>query len=341
LEQPKQTPLRRLHEQSLQNLLMNSFQYVTATSPATASELVGKDGRFIAGGVDLLGEMKEYIADPKTLVNIKALPGLNKIETGNKSWSIGANVTVAQLEDHPELKKVFPGIQQAAAEVGSRQIRNMGMVGGNLAQHSRCWYYRHRDIHCLKKGGDMCYARHGDNRYHSLFTGNTCISPVVSNLAIIFAALDAVVTVQKSGQAQRMSIPELFAAAWRDPEAHNSLEPGDLILKVEVPNQQRRSAYLQMSAKSEFDWALVSCAAAARLNQNKLSQARVVLGAISNIPHQVEAANQFLEGKELDEATASKAADLILENAHIQSDNSYKVPIAKTLVRRTLLHLKA
>src|SRR5207244_9853173 len=232
---------------------MNAFQYATATSPARAKELLGDKGRYLAGGMDLLSEMKEYIAEPKILVNIRSLPGLGKIETGDKMWSLGANVTISQIEDHPELKKTFPGLHQAAAEVGSRQIRNWGTVGGNLAQHSRCWYYRHRDVHCLKKGGDMCFARHGDNRYHSLFTGNTCISPVVSNLAIVFGALDAVVIVQRGGKAQRMTIPELYADAWRDSEAHNSLAPGDLILKVEVPVQHRRSSYLQMSQRSEFD----------------------------------------------------------------------------------------
>ena len=320
---------------------MKSFQYATATSPGSARELVGKEGRYLAGGMDLLSEMKEYIAQPKILVNIKSLPGLNKIEPGDKSWTIGANVTVAQLEDHAELKKVFPALQQAAAEVGSRQIRNFGTVGGNLAQHSRCWYYRHRDVHCLKKGGDMCYARHGDNRYHSLFSGNTCISPVVSNLAIALGALDAKVLVQKKDKPQPMSIAELYAAAWRDPEAHNSLEPGDLILKVEIPLQERRSAYVAMSQKTEFDWAIVSCAAAAKLSGNKLSQGRIVLGSVSNVPYQVDAADQFLEGKEANESTANKAADLLLEKVQVQPFNGYKIPIVRTLVRRALMQLKA
>jgi xanthine dehydrogenase YagS FAD-binding subunit len=225
--------------------------------------------------------------------------------------------------------------------VGSRQIRNSGTVGGNLGQHSRCWYYRHRDVHCLKKGGDMCYARHGDNRYHSLFTGNTCISPVVSNLAIAFGALDAVVTIQRGGKAQRLTIPELYAEAWRDAEAHNSLAPGDLVLKVEVPVQQRRSSYLQMNQRSEFDWAIVSCAAAAKVDGKKLSQARVVLGAVSNIPYQVDAANQFLEGTALDSTATARVADLILEKAHIQSNNGYKIPIARALIHRALMQLIA
>jgi xanthine dehydrogenase YagS FAD-binding subunit len=319
---------------------MNSFKYVTATSPASARELVGTDGRYLAGGMDLLSEMKEYIAQPKVLVNIKSLP-LNKIERGSKAWTIGANVTIAELEDHAELKKVFPGIQQAAADVGSRQIRNFGTVGGNLAQKSRCWYYRHRDVHCLKKGGDMCFARHGDNRYHSLFSGNTCISPVVSNLAIAFGALNASVVVQKGSKEQKMTIDELYHEAWRDPEAHNSLEPGDLILRVEVPVQQNRSAYIAMSARSEFDWALVSCAAAAKVDGGKLSQARLVLGAVSNIPYQVEAANSFLEGKSIDETTTAKVADLVLEKAHVQPFNGYKIPIARALIHRTLMKLVA
>src|SRR5262249_29793714 len=213
-----------------------------------------------------LGELKEYIAEPTILVNVKALPGLTKIEPGPQLWSIGTNVTVAELEDHAELKKVFPGLQQAAAEVGSRQIRNVASVGGNLAQHSRCWYFRHRDTLCLKKGGDMCYARHGENKYHSLFTGNTCISPVVSNLAVAFATLDATIIVLRDGKETRVSIPEFYARAWDNPTAHNSLEPGDLILKVEVPAQNRRSCYQQLSEKENFDWALVSCAAAAKVD---------------------------------------------------------------------------
>src|SRR3989440_8945497 len=99
---------------------MKSFSYATATSPAGARELAASNGRFLAGGMDLLSEMKEYIAQPKTLVNIKSLPGLDKIEPAAKAWSIGANVKVSEIEDHPELRKVFPGLQQAAADVGSR-----------------------------------------------------------------------------------------------------------------------------------------------------------------------------------------------------------------------------
>jgi len=320
---------------------MKSFQYATALSPASARELAGEDGAYLAGGNDLLAMMKEYLAEPKTLVNIKSLPGMSKIESGSKHWTIGALVTVAELEDHHGIAKTFPGLQQAAAEVGSRQIRNVATVGGNLAQHSRCWYFRHRDVLCLKKGGDMCYARHGENKYHSLFTGNTCISPVPSNLAIIFGALGATVVVLRDGKEMPMSIAELYAKAWDNPTSHNSLEQGDLILRVEIPVQGRRSAYLQLSEKSVFDWALVSCAAAAKVDGSKLSDVSIFLGQVSNVPYQVKAANDFLEGKSMDDAAAAKAADLILEKAHVQAHNGYKVPIVRALVRRTLAQLTA
>jgi len=317
---------------------MNSFQYVNARTTDTAISEAGNQGRFLAGGIDLLGEMKEYIAQPRQVVNIKELPGTREVTRG-KEWKIGANVTIAELERDAELKRVFPGLQQAAAEVGSPQIRNVATVGGNLAQHSRCWYYRHRDIRCLKRGGSTCYAREGENRYHSLFSGNPCISPVVSNLATALAALDANVVIRRGKEDVTLTIPEFYAKAWDNPQAHHSLGPSDLILRVEVPDGGRRSAYRQVSEKSSFDWALVSCASAGKVDGRKLSQVRIVLGAISPVPHQVSAAHELLEGKELDEALAARASDLILKDVTPFAHNGYKVPIADALIRRTLLQL--
>ena len=196
---------------------MNSFQYVSPRTVDSAVSLVADHGRFLAGGNDLLGEMKEYIASPRLLVNVKDLPATRDITLGATSWTIGANVTISEIEEHAELKRVFPGLQQAAAEVGSPQIRNVATVGGNLAQHSRCWYYRHRDIQCLKRGGSTCYAREGENKYHSLFTGNPCISPVVSNLAIALAALDAKVVVRRGKDEVALTVPDFYAKAWDNP----------------------------------------------------------------------------------------------------------------------------
>jgi xanthine dehydrogenase YagS FAD-binding subunit len=319
---------------------MNAFQYATTHSPESACEVVAANGAYLAGGNDLLSLLKDYLVSASILVNIKSLPGLNKIVRGEKAWTIGALVTVAEIERDPGVKKAFPGLQEAAAEIGSQQIRNVATVGGNLAQHSRCWYFRHRDTVCLKKHGELCYARHGESRYHSLFTGNDCISPVVSSLATVFAALDATAIVLRDGKETRLTMGELYQRAWEDPTAHNSLHPGDLILRVEIPAMRRRSAYLQASDKHAFDWALVSCAAAAEVADGKLKSPRVALGSVSPKPHEVAGANAFLEGKTLDEATAAAAADLILKDAKPLEHNAYKVPLAHALIRRTLLKLK-
>jgi xanthine dehydrogenase YagS FAD-binding subunit len=321
---------------------MKSFQYASPHSVDSAVSLAADQGRFLAGGIDILGEMKDYIASPRLLVNIKDLPATHQsisIVSDRALWIIGTNVTISEIEQHAELKRVFPGLQQAAAEVGSPQIRNVATVGGNLAQHSRCWYYRHRDIRCLKRGGDTCYAHDGENKYHSLFSANPCISPVVSNLTIALAALDAKVIVRRGKDEVPLSIADLYAKAWENPEAHNSLGPTDLILAVQIPDTGRTSAYQQVSEKASFDWALVSCAAAAKVDGSKLSKVRVVLGAVAPIPWQVQAAHDFLEGKKLDDDVATHASEIILKDAVPREHNGYKVPIAQALIHRTLKQL--
>lgn len=321
---------------------MNTFAYITARTPEAAVAALRPQGRLLAGGIDLLGEMKESLVAPKTLVNIKALPGTAEIRSDGGKWRLGTNVTLAALAAHPDIRRVFPGLAEAALEVGSPQIRNVATVGGNLAQHSRCWYYRHRDVTCRKKGGKVCLAREGESKYHSLFTGCTCLSPVCSNLAIVLAALDARVSVLRGRRTEALTIAQLYADAWRTPTAHNSLREDDLILGVEIAGRAgQRSAYLQLAEKSDFDWALVSCAAVASVEGGKLRGARIALGSVAPIPWLVDEANAFLEGKALTRDLADRAADLMLREARPFGDNGYKIPVARALVRRTLLKLAA
>lgn len=318
---------------------MKPFAYMTASSAESARAAAGSGGCYLAGGIDLLGQMKEYLTEPDLVINIKRLPGTHAIEQTAAGWRIGANVTLATLAADPRILASLPGLSQAAAEVGSPQIRNVATVGGNLAQHSRCWYYRHREIQCLKNGGSRCYARDGDSRYHSLFTGNPCISPVVSNLGVTLTALDAKVIVQGEKGAEPWSIARLYQRAWENPLAHNSLENGDLILRVEIPAAETRSCYMQISEKGSFDWALVSCAASAGVENGVLRNPRLALGVVSPIPHVSEKANAFLDGKRLDDAVATRAAEILLDGATPRPDNAYKLPMATALVKRTLLKL--
>ncbi|HUG12939.1 MAG TPA: FAD binding domain-containing protein [Opitutaceae bacterium] len=321
---------------------MKTFTYATARSPESAVELVRDRGRYIAGGIDLLGEMKDGLVAPGVLVNVKNIPGTSDIAREGDRWTIGANATLAALASHVALRESLPGLAEAAEEVGSPQMRNVATVGGNLAQHSRCWYYRHPDVECLKNGGKRCYARGGNTKYHSLFSGCMCLSPCTSNLAVMLSALEARIVVQRGAKSVTMPIAKLYDASWREARAQNSLEADDLILHVEVPVARGlRNTYLQMAEKSAFDWALVSCAAAARIKDGKLHGVRVALGCIAPIPWLVEEANEFLEGKVPSDENASRVADIILRDAETDAHNAYKVPLAYALIRRAITRLSA
>lgn len=321
---------------------MKAFTYVTARSPESAVELAAEGGRFLSGGIDLLGELKENLAAPATLVNVKDLPGAADVTPGEKRWSIGAAVTLARLAAHPGVRREFTALAEAAEHVGSPQMRNVATVGGNLAQHSRCWYYRHRDVRCLKRGGSRCYARGGENKYHSLFTGCQCLSPCVSNLAVALAVLDATVVLQRGRRTVTLPLVDLYKAAWSGAKVHNSLEAGDLLLRVELPVVAgRRSCYLQLGEKSDFDWALVSCAAAGRLDHGRLHDAHLALGCVAPMPWLVKSADAALDGCEPTAAGAGPAIDALLKDAEPQEHNGYKLPIARTLAGRAVARLGA
>ena len=155
---------------------MENFAYVNAADVEQASSLLSDDWsetKMIAGGTDLLGELKEYIETPKKVVNLKSIPGLDEIKADASGLTIGALVTLADIAAHATIQHHYTVLAEAAESVASPQIRNVGTLGGNLCQRPRCWYYRHPDIICLKKGGDTCYAVDGLNKYHAIFGGRS------------------------------------------------------------------------------------------------------------------------------------------------------------------------
>lgn len=320
---------------------MKPFSYMRALSVDTAVAEASERNRLLAGGIDLLGELKEGLADVDKLVAVTHIPGLDAIAKTARGWTIGANVTVAALAAHADLAQAFPGLSAAAGDVASPQIRQVSTVAGNLLQHSRCWYYRHRDVPCMKKGGNTCFAREGEHKYHALFAGGYCISPLVSSLAVALAVLDASVVVRGRSGERRLTMAELYAPAWEDPEAHHAVAAGEMLTAIEIPVAARRCAFVQMSEKASFDWALVSCAASVEIEAGVVRRARVALGAVSPVPYRDERAEKSLEGKKLDATTADAAAALLLEKAEPLPHNAYKVPIARALIKRALLAASA
>ena len=165
---------------------MKAFAYVNATSEKEAvAALSPERGKVLplAGGMDLLGLLKDYIAQPDTLVNVKSLPSTIAVPAEGLTM-IGAAARVADVAANDALAKSYPALTYAAREVGTPQIRNMGTVGGNIMQRPRCWYFRNEEFHCLKKGGPRCFAVDGENQFHAIFGDAPCHIVHPSSLAV-------------------------------------------------------------------------------------------------------------------------------------------------------------
>ncbi|HXQ69737.1 MAG TPA: FAD binding domain-containing protein, partial [Pyrinomonadaceae bacterium] len=266
--------------------------------------------------------------------------GLDRITVNARGLTIGALVTLNELEEHAGVRKSFPGLAEAAHSIATPQIRNLGTVGGNLCQRPRCWYFRLEEVVCLKKGGSECYAAKGENKYNAILGGGPSYIVHPSDLAPMLLALGARVTV--SGAAGKRVIPldKFFTLPSEgNIRRENVLGNDDIITEVFVPASAlaARSTYLKFKERESLDFALASVAAAVQIASNRtVRDARIVLGGVAPIPWRVPAAEKFLAGKELKPDVLAEAAKIALADAKPLEKNAYKVPLAQTLVRRAL-----
>ena len=238
------------------------------------------------------------------------------------------------------MRETHPALAQACGSAASPQIRNVATIGGNVLQRPRCWYYRLESYRCLKKGGDVCFAWFGENRYHVIFGGGPSYAPHPSNAAVPLVAFGASFTLEGATGSRSVSAEEFFRLPNEDPQRENALGPGEVLTEIRVPPAGgARSTYEDIRERAGFDWPLVSAAVAVRVEAGTVTQARVVLGAVAPVPWRSERAEQALQGKALDETTATAAARAAIMGAAPLSDNGYKVGLVQTLLRRTLLAL--
>ncbi|HEX8138099.1 MAG TPA: xanthine dehydrogenase family protein subunit M [Pyrinomonadaceae bacterium] len=330
---------------------MKAFEWVSPKSLSEAVQMLksapaGEDAddaaRAIAGGQDLLTTMKDYITRPTRVVNLKSIRGLDRIEgDGRKGLTIGALVTLAELEEHTEVRRSFPGLAEAAHSIATQQIRNLGTVGGNLCQRPRCWYYRLEEVVCLKKGGSECYAATGENKYNAIFGGGPSYIVHPSDLAPMLVALGASVSVTGSTATRTIPLDKFFTLPSEgNIRRENVLQNDELITQIRVPASgfAVHSTYLKFKERESLDFALSSVAAAIEMGPDKtIKQARIVLGGVAPIPWRVPKAEGFLTGKSLNQEVLSEAGRLALEGASPLEKNAYKVPLTQALVRRALM----
>jgi len=325
---------------------MNSFELHNpntlqqAISFLDAKDLDNRRVRIMSGGQDLLTEMKDHLVEPESVVNLKHIPGLDRIEyDATKGLHIGALVKVAAVADSAVIKSRFPALAMAAGTVGSPQIRHAGTMGGNLCQRPRCWYYRNESIVCLKKGGDRCYAVGGENKYNAILGGGPSYIVHPSDTATALVALGASVTIQGPRGARTVPLERFFALPTARVRHENILQANEIVTSILVPNSPMaaHSVYLKFREKSSMDWAMAACAVALQLSGGRVTDSRIVLGGVAPIPWRAPGAEARLRGQRADDATLHAVATAALSGALPLAHNAYKVPLTKTLVRRAIM----
>ena len=324
---------------------MELFTYTRATDPTNASQAASAPTTsFVAGGTNLLDLMKLDIERPTQLIDINHFGPDNitaKIERlPNNTLRIGALVRNADLAHHPLILADYPVLSQALLAGASAQLRNMATTGGNLLQRTRCMYFRNTVMPCNKRSpGTGCSAIEGDNRSLALLgTSKHCIATNPSDMNVALTALEAVVHIK--GQTAELDVPisDFFLVPGTTPHIETVLAPGDLITHITLPAPPRHSKqiYLKLRDRASYEFALSSAAIVAEVTNNKFTFIRVALGGVGTKPWRSHEAEAALLHHPANTATFHRAAEAALLDAHPQSENAFKVELAKRCLTHAL-----
>jgi xanthine dehydrogenase YagS FAD-binding subunit len=323
---------------------MKSFDYVR---PATISDAVSAAAEpgsvYLAAGTNLLDLMKGGAAHPARLVDINRLPGLDQIEAlPGGGTRIGALVRNADLAQHAAFARAFPAVAEAMLSGASGQLRNAATVGGNLLQRTRCAYFYDPASACNKREpGAGCDAREGENRLHAVLGwSDACIATHPSDFCVPRAALGAIIEIEGRNGKREIPLEALHRLPGITPEKDTELEPGELIVALRLPadaaNFAAHSRYLKLRERTSYAFAVVSAAAALRMEGGVIAEARLALGGVAPKPWRVRAAEQLLAGAAPSEASFRKAAEAALADATPSGDNAFKIDLARRIALRAL-----
>ncbi|HEY2499976.1 MAG TPA: FAD binding domain-containing protein [Mycobacterium sp.] len=318
---------------------MFPFRYTKAADEQSALQAAAAGARYIAGGTTLVDLMRETVERPDSLVDINALP-YTSIDVQPGQISVGSLVRMSDLAAHPVVRQQVPMIGQALELSASAQLRNMGSIGGNLLQRTRCLYFRDVSAACNRRApGTGCPAIGGRNRTHAILgTSQHCIATHPSDLAVAMLALDAVVVARDASGERRIRLPDLFRQPGDTPEQEHNLRPGELIVALEVPvgPEARRSGYLKVHDRASYEFALASAAVALDIGAGTIRSARVAVGGVGTVPWRLPAVEGALRGRPPNPDVFSGAAALAADGAKPLRENGFKVDLLKRTVERQL-----
>jgi xanthine dehydrogenase YagS FAD-binding subunit len=323
---------------------MNTFDYVRPTTIADAVAAASEPGAaYLAAGTNLLDLMKGGITHPNCLVDVSRLPGLERIEPlADGGIRIGALVRNADLAHDADFAKSYPAVAEALLSGASAQLRNAATVGGNLLQRTRCGYFYDTASACNKRQpGAGCDARDGENRLHAVLGwSDACIATHPSDFCVPLAALDAVVEIEGRRGRREVALEALHRLPGDTPERESELEPGDLIVALRLPGEARsfsaHARYLKVRERTSYAFAVVSAAAALRIERGIIKDARIALGGVAAKPWRARAAEQILAGSSPGPDAFRHAAKAALAGAKPSGDNQFKIELAQRIVLRAL-----
>ncbi|GGE78576.1 FAD binding domain-containing protein [Sphingomonas prati] len=324
---------------------MNPFRYARADDAADAVALVtaGGTAAFLGGGTNLVDLMRETVARPDSLVDVSGLSD-EITETDTGGLLIGAAVRNTALAGHLAVRTRYPLLSRAILGGASAQIRNMATVGGNILQRTRCTYfYDTAGSRCNKRDpGAGCDAIDGFNRIHAILDASPeCVATNPSDMCVALAALDATVHIRSLGGARTIAFTDLHRTPGETPEYDTVLEPGDLIVAVELPALpfSAQSTYRKVRDRASYAFALVSVAAALDVQDGRVRDVRLALGGVAHRPWRAWKAEAALRGAPATAQSYRDAADAELADARPLSDNGFKIELARRTIVAVLTEL--
>ena len=320
---------------------MHTFEYIRPTNPAAAIAAAaqsktaqqGADVRFIGGGTTLIDLMKLNVETPARTLDINRLP-LDQIEVmPNRELKIGATVRNSELAHHATVRQDYSVLAQAILQGASAQIRNMATVGGNLLQRTRCVYFRDIAMPCNKREPSTgCPAITGHNRTLAILgTSEHCIATNPSDMCVALAALEATIHIQGTEGTRAVAFGDFHLLPGNTPHRETVLEPGDLITHVTLPLPVTGSkqVYLKLRDRASYEFALASAAVVLTIASGNITHARIALGGVGTKPWRAPEAEAVLTGKPATDVTFRRAAEAALRTARTQSENKFKIELAK------------
>ena len=319
---------------------MINFEYIRTSSEQAAVNAIVKspNSQFIAGGTNLIDLMKRGVVSPQRLIDINAIP-LKKIEKTKTGLSIGALALNSEVAGNEIVLNEFPLLSMALKAGASAQLRNMATVGGNMMQRTRCTYFYDTAMPCNKRQpGSGCGALQGYNRMHAIFgASNKCIAVHPSDMCVALAALDASVTITGPKGNRKILFTDFHRLPGETPEKDNTLQKGELILGVVIPqNTWNKSYYFKLRDRASYAFALVSVAAGLHIEGNSIKTARLAMGGVAHKPWRLTETEKFLTGKNVSKETFAKAAEIAMKGAKAYGHNNFKLKMAPVAIVEAL-----